>query len=149
MLFFPEWVVCGFVFCLFTPHLSVLSVFHGRNLLNLINRYVISSETKNFEKQRHCGNLLRKFLISVNHLFIVTQIATVSTLQVLLIYIYIGVSVYCPLCVLCVFVYVISNQSICKKPRHVVDLMKLDALLHKTQSKVLVWRYQGSTCVDL
>ena len=70
--------MCGFVFCLFTPNLSVFSVFHGRNLLNL-NRYVISSETKVFEKQRHCGNLLRKFLISVNHLFIVTQIATVST----------------------------------------------------------------------
>ena len=51
----------------------------------------------------------------------------------LLIYIYIGVSVYCLLCVLFVFVCMISNQSTCKKPRHVVDLMKLDALLHKTQ----------------
>ena len=64
-----------------------------------------------------------------------------------------GVSVYWTLSVLCVFVCVcvreISNQSTSKKPHYVSDLSKLDALLHKTQIKVLlVLRYQGSTCVD-
>ena len=43
-------------------------------------------------------------------------------------YIYMGVLVYQPLCVLyvCVCVCVISNQSTSKKP-HVSDLNKLDA----------------------
>ena len=53
------------------------------------------------------------------------------------IYIYIGVSVYRPLSVLCVFVCVsvcvISNRSASKKPP-VSQLSKLDALLHTQQS---------------
>ena len=64
-----------------------------------------------------------------------------------------GVSVYWPLSVLCVFmclcvsVYVCvcvcvcvcarSNQSTSKKPHHVSELSKLNALLHKTCIKVL------------
>ena len=55
-----------------------------------------------------------------------------STSQVMLIYIYMGVSVYWPLCVLCVFVFVcvcvcvcvrvISSLSNSKKPCQVLDL---------------------------
>ena len=53
-----------------------------------------------------------------------------------------GVPVYWPLRVLCVYMCVMSNQSTSKKP-HVSGLSKLDALLHKTHSKVLlVLRYQ-------
>ena len=56
-----------------------------------------------------------------------------------------GVSVYCPLNVLCFFFYVfvcvcvcvMSNQSTSKKAHHVSDLSKLDALFHKTHIKVL------------
>ena len=67
----------------------------------------------------------------------------------MLIHIYMGVSLYWPLSVFCVFVClclcVISNQSTSKKP-YVLDLSKHDALLHKTHSKVLlVLRYQGLT----
>ena len=53
------------------------------------------------------------------------------------VYCYMGVSVYWPLSVLCVFVCVcvISNQSTSKKP-HLSGLSKLDALLHKTHIKV-------------
>ena len=42
-----------------------------------------------------------------------------------------------------------SNESTSKKPHYVSDLSKLDALLHKTHSKVnlVIW-YQGSTCAD-
>ena len=73
-----------------------------------------------------------------------------------LIYIYMGVSVYWPLSVLhvfvcacvCVYVCVISNESTSKKP-YVLDLSKLDALLHKTHiNVVLVLRYQGLTYID-
>ena len=38
----------------------------------------------------------------------------------------------------CVFVCVISNQNTSKKPHYVSDLSKLDALLHKTQTNVLL-----------
>ena len=56
-----------------------------------------------------------------------------------------GVSVYWPLSVLCVFVSVCvsvcvcvrSNQITSKKPHYVSNLSKLDALLHKTYIKVL------------
>ena len=45
----------------------------------------------------------------------------------------------------CVCVCVISIQSTSKKPQYVPGLNKLDALLHKTYSKVLlVLRYQFS-----
>ena len=61
----------------------------------------------------------------------------------------ISVSVYWPLSVLCAFVCVISNHSTNKKPLHVLNLGKLDVLLHKTHSKLfLILRCQGSTCVD-
>ena len=49
----------------------------------------------------------------------------------------------------CVFVYVISNQSTSKEQHYVLDVSKLDALLHKTHIKVfLVIRYQGLTYID-
>ena len=39
--------------------------------------------------------------------------------------------------------------GLCEKPHYVSDPSKLEALLHKTDTKVfLVLRYQGSTCVD-
>ena len=79
-----------------------------------------------------------------------------------LLYIYMGVSVYCPLSVLCVIVCVlislcvylcvcvcvcvcacvcmISNRSRIKKPHYVSDLSKLDALLHKTHKTILLYR---------
>ena len=46
------------------------------------------------------------------------------------------VSLLVPVCAvyLCVYVCVISNQSTSKKPHYVLDLSKLDALLHKTHS---------------
>ena len=60
--------------------------------------------------------------------------------------IYMGVSVYCPECTVCLCFCVISNQSTSTKPHYVPDLSKLDNLLHKTHTKVLlVLRYPGST----
>ena len=60
---------------------------------------------------------------------------------------FVFVSVCLFVCV-CVFVCVISNKSTNKKP-HVSDLSKLDTLLYKTHSKVLlVLRYQGLAYVD-
>ena len=59
-----------------------------------------------FERQRNCGTRQSKFLKSANYSFNdVIQIAAMSTQQVALIYIYVGVSVYWPLCVQCVFEY--------------------------------------------
>ena len=64
-----------------------------------------------------------------------------------------GVSVYWPpecavfLCVcvcvcvcvcMCLCVYVIPNQNTSKKPHYASDLSKLDTLLHKIHSKVLL-----------
>ena len=50
---------------------------------------------------------------------------------------------------LCVYVVTMSNQSTSEKPHYVSDPSKLDALLHKIHSKVvLVLRYQGLTCID-
>ena len=117
-------------FCLFMPYLSIFSVLHGKNLilLNLINRYVL--HVSNFLKSWHNGNQKCKFLISANHLFSVTQIAAVTTEQVVLIYTYMNVSFYWPQCVRCVFVCMcdLFNQSTCKKPHcHVLELSKLDA----------------------
>ena len=93
-----------------------------------------------------------EFLISLTYSFTLIQVAAVSKRQVVLIYIYMDVSVYCLLGVLCVFVCVvcvISTQSTSKKPHYVSDLSKLDLLLHKAHSKVLlVLRYQELTCVD-
>ena len=55
-----------------------------------------------------------------------------------------GLLSYC-LCV-CVCVCVISHQSTSNKISY---LNKLDALYHKTRSKVvMVLRYQGLTCID-
>ena len=49
----------------------------------------------------------------------------------------------------CLWVRKISNQSISKEKQYVSDLSKLDTLLHKTYSKaILVFRFQGSTCVE-
>ena len=50
------------------------------------------------------------------------------------------VSVYWPECTSChcLCVRVISNQSTSRKPRHVSALSKLDTLLYKTHSKVLL-----------
>ena len=52
-----------------------------------------------------------------------------------------GVSVYWPQSVLCMFVCfvcVISNQNTSKKPHYVSDLSKLEAFLHKTHIKVFL-----------
>ena len=75
------------------------------------------------------------------------QIAAVSTWQVVLIYIFIDVPVYCAM-FLCVYMCGISNQITTKKPRYVSHLNKLDFLFsYKTHSKILlVWKYQDSTC---
>ena len=74
----------------------------------------------------------------------------------LLIYIYVGMSKYWSLTVLCDFVCmclrvcvrvcvcvcvcvcVMSNQSTSKETHYVSDLSKLNALLHETQSKILL-----------
>ena len=64
-----------------------------------------------------------------------------------------GVSVYWPLSVVCVFVCLcvgnikLEYQS---KTHYASDLNELDTLLHKANIKVFqVLRYQDLTCVDL
>ena len=53
------------------------------------------------------------------------------------------------LCVrVCVHVCVRSNQSTSKKPHHMSDLSKLDALLHKTPIKVL-WLDMCTSMISL
>ena len=59
-----------------------------------------------FLNQGHCGTLQRKFLISANYSFSVIQTAAVSTLQVVLIYVYMSESGYWVLLVPCGFVCV-------------------------------------------
>ena len=46
------------------------------------------------------------------------------------IYLYGCVSLLAPVCVVCLSVCVISNQSTSKKPSHLLDLSKFDALLY-------------------
>ena len=103
-----------------------------------------------------------KFIISVNYSFNVMQVTAMSTWQVLLIYIYVVMSKYWSLTVLydfvcmclrvcvcvcvcarvcvcvCVSVCVMSNQSTSKETHYVSDLSKLNALLHETNSKILL-----------
>ena len=71
------------------------------------------------ERHRYCGTLWSKFFISANYSFSLIQIGIVSTKQVVLTHV--GVSIYWPLCALCVSVscvYVISNQGNSKISRH-------------------------------
>ena len=83
-------------------------------------------------------------------------IAPVTTRQIVLIYIYMDVSVYWPMCVLCVFVHMCVFVCVCDtkseyqpKPHYVSDLSKPDASLYKIHTKVLlVLRFQGLTCID-
>ena len=118
--------------CLFTPFLSVFVAFYRKNLvlLDLINR-CITSTSKWFLKSKDTVEF--KFLISANYLFNVMQIYAVSTKQVVLIYIYIGVC-----CGLCVCACVWYQIRVLAKNRIMAELSKLDALLHKTHSKVLL-----------
>ena len=79
------------------------------------------------------------------------QTAAVSTWQMVLMYIYMGVSVYWSECAvyLCMYVCLTLNQTTIKKLHYVSDLSKLDALLYRTYIKVvLVLRYQGLTFLD-
>ena len=103
-----------------------------------------------------------KFLISVNYSFNVIKTAAMSTQVTVntyfisvcqstgpwVCYVCVLVCVYVCLCVcmcacvcacvcVCVCVCVRLNQSTSKKPHHVPELIKLDALLHKTCIKVL------------
>ena len=66
-----------------------------------------------------------------------SKIAVVNSV---LIYIYMGVSVYWPLCVLFVFVcvYVRHQITALAKKYHVSNFSKLDILWHKTYNKVLL-----------
>ena len=89
-----------------------------------------------FKKQKHRGTLYSEFLMSPNYSFNVIQKVAVSTKQVVLIYIYMGVSVYWPACAVCLCLCVISNQSTSKKPCRVLDKV------------LVVLRYQGLACVD-
>ena len=137
MLFFSECLVCVCV-CLFTSFLSVFVAFYRKNLvlLDLINR-CITSTSEWFLKSKDTVEF--RFLISANYLFNVMQIYAVSTKQVVLIYIYIGVC--CGLCVcmcVCVRVRVWYQIRVLAKNRIMAELSKLDALLHKTHSKVLL-----------
>ena len=66
-----------YFFCLFTTFLSVLFIFHRKNLVlkHLINRYGFSKQIS-FERK---GVVESKFLISVNHSFNLIKIAAMST----------------------------------------------------------------------
>ena len=136
------------VLSLYTPFPLVFFAFHRKNLvlLNLILRYTSDYclKIKDIVKS--------KFLILANFSFSVTQIAAVSTQQVLVIHIHMNVLVYWSPRQLCAFVCVscvLSNQSNNQKPHWVSDHSKLDTFWHKTHSYILlILRYQGSTCVD-
>ena len=104
----------------------------------------------NFKKQIHS----RKLFFDISELFIYcnTHSCCEHIIGGVKIDLYECVSLLTPECAvcLCLCVCVISNQSTSKKLHYVSDLGKLDTLLNKTQSKVLlVQRYQGSTCVDI
>ena len=83
-------------------------------------------------------------------------IATVTTWQIVLIYIYMDVSIYWPMCVLCVFVRICTfcvclwyQIGVSAKNHTVSDLSKHDASLYEIHTKVLlVLRFQGLTCID-
>ena len=111
----------------------------------------MSSTSEQFLKREDI--MESKFLISVNHSFSVIQIAAVCEHITgdVNIYLYGCVGLLAPesaVC-LCVCMCVISSQSTSKKQYYVSDLSKLDALLHKTHSRVLlVLRYRGLTGVD-
>ena len=151
MLSFSECLVPVYVLFIYT--ISISFIFFSKEELSLIANRCTASTSKWFLKRKDM--LESEFFISVNYSFSVIQIAAVSTWQVVLMYIYMGVLVYWPLSVkcvfvcMCVFVCVISNQSTSKKPYYVSVLSKPDTLFHKTHSKVLlVLRYKGLTCID-
>ena len=145
--------VCVFVY-LFAPALSVsapflLSLIASNQLIHDFCKWVI------FEEKRYCGNKIFDNSENFWYPFHVIQIAAASTWQMVLIYIYMGGSVYWPMSVLCVFVCVrvfvcVWYQIRVPAGNHIVsDLSKLDALLYKTHTKVLmVLRFQGLTCIE-
>ena len=126
---FSEPLVCAF--CLFIPFLSLLFVFHRKNLAlwHLINRYDFHKWII-FEKKRHC----RKQIFDTSELFIqVNKDCCCEHIAVgVNIYLHGCVSLLAPVCVC-----LISNHSTSKKSHHVSNLSKLDALLQKTCIKVL------------
>ena len=116
------------MFNLFVPFLSAF--FHKKNLvlLNLFNKYVISTSDQFLSKDSQCMSCYELITGSVN------------------ICLYECGSVLAPsVCSVSLYVCVISNQGASKKD-NVSGLSKLDVLLHKTLRKVLlVLRYQCST----
>ena len=116
--------VCMYLFCLFTPFLSVLFVSHKKNpVLTAFNQQIYDFyKGIIFEKKIHCI-VESKFLISVNYSF--NQCKRSSCCEhitgVVNIYLYECVSLLAPECAVCVcvFVCVILNQSTSKKPHYV------------------------------
>ena len=109
--------VCVCVFCLFTPFLSALFVFHRKSLVlqHLIKRY-------DFCKLY--------WPLSVLCVFIYVRACVRACMRAC-------VHACMRVCVcVCVCVCVISNHSTSKKP-HVSDLSKRGTLLHKTRIKIL------------
>ena len=129
------------VFYLLILFLLLFFVFQGKNLvlLNLINRYV-----SNIWKAKTLGNSV-KYIFDITELF--TQCNRVSYCEDIksgvYIYLYGCVSLQVPVYILCLCMCVISNQSTSKKTYYLSDLSKLDSLMHKTHSKVLLvlWYY--------
>ena len=74
------WCVCVYacVFCLFTPFLSVLFVFHRRNLVlyHLINRFMTFTSEKFLKRTNIVES---KSLASVNYSFNEIKTAAMST----------------------------------------------------------------------
>ena len=60
-----------------------------------------------FEKKRNCG----KWIFDITELLNLMQIAVMRAQQMVLIYLYIGVSVFWPLSVMCVFVWLFRIKS--------------------------------------
>ena len=79
-------------------------------MLDLINRYMTSTN-EYLLKRKDIVEI--KFIISVNYSFNVMQITAMSTWQVLLIYIYVGMSKYWSLTVLCDFVCMCLRVCAC------------------------------------
>ena len=139
------WCVCVCVFCLFTPFLSALFVFHRKNLVfsHLMYRY---TTWVIFKKKRYWKvNFWYYWIIQYN-----TDSCCKHMADDVNIYLYGCVNLLVWVCCvsLCVCVCVMSNQSTSKKPHYVSGVSKFDALLHRTYiNVVLLLRYQGSTFI--
>ena len=120
--------VCVCVLFIYTISISIVCVLQEEPNLIASNQQIWLLQANNFWRE--------KTLWKVNfwYQWIIDSCCENIAVGVnIYLYGYVGLLVpECAMCLLCVFVFLISNESTSKKSHHVSDLGKLDTLLHKT-----------------